>query len=443
MPAATEHGQPAAAEHGEPVAAEHASAAMVRVGAAEHGQPAATEHGQPTLCPGCHNHPSLRLPWQFLPEKVATGIEHFCDQLNSLHSRGIIDDALYNKLYEQTANRCPPTFYTIRTRDYCPPLWINYHNVKTTSAFLQIGCTRCKKVTPQLWIKGSANQINEIRHVLNWMLIIHELPGGASSPVPPLPPACSTQRFVPLPPPPPPPAVGRSPPLSGVAGVAAEHAFVQPPPPPPACSRPSPGSNPPPPPPPPLPCGKWRPAWSAKRNRWYWWHTVTLERVWDPPSLDKAAASEHSATATSTLARQSQAGCTGGAPDDAVPRMASSRVESDGAGAAAEHAFVQPPPPPPACPRQAWSVERLVDPMKMSSLMQDKTDTELNSDGSFANIGHLPILDQPTGSLQIPSSPAPVPPPDGKLCIHRRHWANLERQPSELPAEESSYDLVD
>ena len=117
--------------------------------------------------------------------------------------------------------------------------------------------------------------------------------------------------------------------------------------------------------------------------------------------------------------------------------------ESDGAGAAAEHAFVQPPPPPPACSRQAWSVERLVDPMKMSSLMQDKTDTELNSDGSFANIGHLPILDQPTGSLQIPSSPAPVPPPDGKLCIHRRHWANLERQPSELPAEESSYDLVD
>ena len=143
MPAATEHGQPAAAEHGEPVAAEHASAAMVRVGAAEHGQPAATEHGQPTLCPGCHNHPSLRLPWQFLPDKVATGIEHFCDQLNSLYSRGIIDGALYNKLYEQVANRCPPTFYTIRTRDYCPPLWINYHNVKTTSGFLQIGCTRC------------------------------------------------------------------------------------------------------------------------------------------------------------------------------------------------------------------------------------------------------------------------------------------------------------
>ena len=136
------------------------------------------------------------------------------------------------------------------------------------------------------------------------------------------------------------------------------------------------------------------------------------ERVWNLPRLPQAAASEHSATATSTLARQSQAGCTGGAPDDAVPRMASSRVESD-----------------------VGVVARLVDPMKMSSLMQDKTDTELNSDGSFANIGHLPILDQPTSSLQIPSSPAPVPPPDGKLCIHRRHWANLERQPSELPAE--------
>ena len=168
-----------------------------------------------------------------------------------------------------------------------------------------------------------------------------------------------------------------------------------------------------------------------------------MERVWDLPSLHKAAASEHSATATSTLARQSQAGCTGAAPDDAVPRMASSRLESDGAGAAAEHAFVQHARDGRAAAAEHGVVARLVDPMKMSSLMQDKTDTELNSDGSFANIGHLPILDQPTGSLQIPSSPTPVPPPDGKLCIHRRHWANLERQPSELPAEESSYDLVD
>ena len=187
------------------------------------------------------------------------------------------------------------------------------------------------KMTPQLWIKGSAAQINEIRHVLNWMLIIHKLPGGASesSPVPPLPPACSTQRFVPLPPPPPPPAVGRSPPLSGGAGAAAEHAFVQ-----------------------------------------------------------------HA---------------------------------RDGRAAAAEHGVVA----------------RLVDPMKMSSLMQDKTDTELNSDGSFANIGHLPILDQPTGSQQIPSSPAPIPPPDGKLCIHRRHCDHLERQPTQSPAEHSFYELVD
>jgi len=276
--------------------------------AAEHGQPAATGHGQPTLCPGCHNHPSLRLPWEFLPEKVATGIEHFSDQLNSLYSRRIIDDALYNKLYEQAANRCPPTFYTIRTRHHCPPLWITYHNVKTTSGFLQIGCTRCMKVTPQLWIKGSADEINEIRHVLNWMLIIHELPGGASesSPVPPLPPACSTQRFVLLPPPPPSPAVRRSPPLSGGAGVAAEHAFVQPPPPPPACSRRSPGSSPPPPPTPPLPWVEWR--------------------------QDS---------------------------DDAVPRTSSSRVESHGAGAAAEHGFVQPPPPPRACSRP--SSYQLVD----------------------------------------------------------------------------------
>ena len=175
------------------------------------------------------------------------------------------------------------------------------------------------------------------------MLIIHELPCGASesSPLPPLSPACSTQRFVPLPPPPPSPAVGRSPPLSGGAGAAAEHAFVQPPPPPPACSRPSAGSNPPLPPPPPLPCVQWRQAWSDRRKRFYWWNTVTMERVWNLPRLPQAVASEHSATATSTLARQSQAGCTGGAPEDAIPRIASSRVENDGAGAAAEHAFVQ------------------------------------------------------------------------------------------------------
>ena len=131
-----------------------------------------------------------------------------------------------------------------------------------------------------------------------------------------------------------------------------------------------------------------------------------MERVWDLPSLHKAAASEHSATATSTLARQSQAGYSG---TGCTGCMASSRVESD-----------------------VGVVARLVDPLKMSSLMQDETDTELNARGPFA-----------TGSLPIPSSPAPVPPPDGELCIHRRAWANLEREPSHLPAEPSSYDLVD
>ena len=77
-------------------------------------------------------------------------------------------------------------------------------------------------------------------------------------------------------------------------------------------------------------------------------------------------------------------------------------------------------------------VERLVDPLKMSSLVQDETDTELNARGPFA-----------TGSLPIPSSPAPVPPPDWKLCIHRRAWANLERQLPQLPDEQSSYEPVD
>ena len=109
--------------------------------------------------------------------------------------------------------------------------------------------------------------------------------------------------------------------------------------------------------------------------------------------------------------------------------MESSRIESDGG-----------------------VVERLVDPEKMDSLKQDKTDTELKSDHTLANIGHQPIVDQPTGSLQIPSSPAPVPPPDGTLCIHRRCWDNLERSPSQFVqppppplacSRSSSYQLVD
>ena len=66
------------------------------------------------------------------------------------------------------------------------------------------------------------------------------------------------------------------------------------------------------------------------KNIFDWWNTVTRGWVWNLPRLHKAAASEHSATATSTLARQLQADCTGGAPDDAIPPMESSRVESDG-----------------------------------------------------------------------------------------------------------------
>ena len=100
-------------------AAENYVGAMVPFGATEHIASPTREvalGGQPSLCPGCHNHPSLRLPWQFLSDKVATIIEHFNNQMNSLWSRGIIDEALYNKLYEHVANRCPPTFYTILTR---------------------------------------------------------------------------------------------------------------------------------------------------------------------------------------------------------------------------------------------------------------------------------------------------------------------------------------
>ena len=109
---------------------------------------------EPSLCPGCHNHPSLKIPWRQLPEKVAASIEEFTDQLKSLWAKQIIDEGLYNKLYEFAASRYPPIFYTIRTGHHGPPLWTNYHNVKSSSGFLQIGCTRCRKVTPQLWTKG-------------------------------------------------------------------------------------------------------------------------------------------------------------------------------------------------------------------------------------------------------------------------------------------------
>ena len=323
---------------------------------------------EPSLCPGCHNHPSLKLPWRQLPEKVAASIEEFTDQLKSLWAKQIIDEGLYNKLYEFAASRYPPIFYTIRTGDHGPPLWINYHNVKSSSGFLQIGCTRCRKVTPQLWTKGCPDQIIEIQNVLKRMVIIHD----DLSPLPPLPPPCSTLRLVPRPPPPPPPTAGRLLPL----GDSAE--------------------------------------------RFYWWSAVTQERTWNRPSLQGAVASDHGATTTATLARHSQAGCTSGAPDDAALRMASSREEGD-----------------------IGVVERLVDPLKMRRLMQKETDTELKVECPLPNVGPLPIPGQLTGSLPFPVSPAPIPPPDGELCIHRRVWANLEREPSHLPAEPSSYDLVD
>ena len=57
-----------------------------------------------TLCPGCHNHPSLRLPWAYLPEKVAADIERFIDQLHSLYHKSIIDQRLYDKMYEHASN---------------------------------------------------------------------------------------------------------------------------------------------------------------------------------------------------------------------------------------------------------------------------------------------------------------------------------------------------
>ena len=60
-------------------------------------------------------------------------------------------------------------------------------------------------------------------------------------------------------------------------------------------------------------------------------------------------------------------------------------MSSVGASAAAEHAFVQHARDSRAAAAEHGVVARLVDPMKMNSLKQDKTDTELNSNHSFAN----------------------------------------------------------
>ena len=71
--------------------------------------------------------------------------------------------------------------------------------------------------------------------------------------------------------------------------------------------------------------------------------------------------------------------------------------------------------------------------------MKDETDTEPKAEGPLANVGRLPGPGQLTGSLPIPPNPTPVPPPDGNLCISRRHGAT----PSQLLAEQSSYELID
>ena len=87
------------------------------------------------------------------------------------------------------------------------------------------------------------------------------------------------------------------------------------------------------------------------------------------------------------------AGCTCGSLDDAVRPMASSRVESD-----------------------VVHLERLVDPLKMSSLVKDETQTEPKAEGPLSNVVRRPM----PGQLE------PIPPPTGELCIFRKHWANLE-----------------
>ena len=64
----------------------------------------------------------------------------------------------------------------------------------------------------------------------------------------------------------------------------------------------------------------------------------------------------------------------------------------------------------------AAHLDRLVDPLKMSSLLREETDIEPKREDRLANVGRRQIYDQ----LE------PIPPPAGELCIFRKHSANVQ-----------------
>ena len=68
-------------------------------GAAEHASSTldAAPGSRPSLCTGCHNHTSLRLPWTYIPETVAADIESFIYQPHSLYHNHIIDDRVMDQ----------------------------------------------------------------------------------------------------------------------------------------------------------------------------------------------------------------------------------------------------------------------------------------------------------------------------------------------------------
>ena len=90
---------------------------------------------------------SSALPW-----KVASDEWKYRCNMRSLVDKGFF---MYSdqRIFEEMLENVPQIWVTKRSRR--GSLWMSYHNVKSNSTFIQMGCLKCMRSTPRLYLKTS------------------------------------------------------------------------------------------------------------------------------------------------------------------------------------------------------------------------------------------------------------------------------------------------